>query len=146
MGIDLSDLNPIKGFVEGVANIVDQFVQSPDEKAAVKTRLLELADQAEERAQKAMQGARDAYMEEFKSASHTTKFDSFVDGMNRLVRPVVTYGLVLAVFGIFEVPENINDNIWTPLTVALAFWFGGRLLKRDGGADMIKSLKKGDKK
>lgn len=140
--MDLSDLNPIKGLVEGAAELIDKFVQTPDEKAAAQKALLELGDRAEERSQKAMQNAREAYMAEFKHGSHSNKFDSFVDGMNRLVRPVVTYGLLLAVFGVFEVPETINDNIWTPLTVVLAFWFGGRLLKRDGGAEVLKGLKK----
>lgn len=142
MSFDFSSLNPIKGLVDGVAGIIDTFVETPDEKAKAKLELMKLADRAEERSQKAMQSAREAYMAEFEHASHNTKFDSFVDGMNRLVRPVVTYGLLAAVFGLFEVPETINDNLWTPLTVVLAFWFGGRLLKRDGGAEILKGLKK----
>ena len=140
--MDLNDLNPVKGLIDGVAGIFDTFIQTPDEKAEAKRLLLELGDRAEERSQKAMQGARDAYKAEFEHGSHNTKFDSFVDGMNRLVRPIVTYGLLLAVFGVFEVPDTINENIWTPLTVVLAFWFGGRLLKRDGGADIIKKVMK----
>ena len=140
--MDLSDLNPIKGLVEGVGNLVDKFIQTPDEKAEFKRELLILGDKAEERSQAAMKDARDTYKAEFQYGSHTTKFDSFVDGVNRLVRPIVTYGLLAAVLGFISVPTEINDNIWTPLTVVLAFWFGGRLLKRDGGADAIKGLKK----
>ena len=134
-------LNPIKSFAESIGGLVDRFIQTPDEKAAFHKELLELSDKAEERAQQAMQGARDAYMAEFKYSSHSTKFDSFVDGMNRLVRPIVTYGLIAAVVGIFDIPEDINPNIWTPFTVVLAFWFGGRLLKRDGGMEVLKSRK-----
>ncbi len=138
----LDKLNPIKAFADGIGGLVDKFIQTPDEKAAFKVKLLELADQAEERSQKAMESARDAYKAEWQYASHTSKFDQFVDGMNRLVRPIVTYGLLAAVFGILKVPENINPNIWTPLTVVLAFWFGGRLLKRDGGMEVLKNLGK----
>ena len=135
-------MNPIKGLLDGVGNLVDRFIQTPDEKAKFKAELLTLADKAEQRSQEAMQSARSAYEAEWKHASHTTKFDSFVDGMNRLVRPVVTYGLLAAVLGLFELPKDIDENIWTPLTVVLAFWFGGRLLKRDGGASILKWLKK----
>ena len=140
--MELSDLNPIKGLIEGAGDLIDKFVQTPDEKAEFKRELLILGDKAEERSQAAMKDARDTYKAEFQYGSHTTKFDSFVDGINRLVRPIVTYGLLAAVLGFITVPTKINDNIWTPLTVVLAFWFGGRLLKRDGGADAIKGLKK----
>lgn len=140
--MDWSDLNPIKGLMDGVGGLVDRFIQTPDEKAEFQKQLLILGDKAEERSQAAMKDARDAYQAEFKYGSHSTKFDSFVDGMNRLVRPIVTYGLLAAVLGFLEVPAEVNDNIWTPLTVVLAFWFGGRLLKRDGGSDAIKGLRK----
>lgn len=140
--MNISDLNPIKGLVEGIGSLVDKFVQTPDEKAAFQKELLVLADKAEERSQAAMKDARDTYRAEFQYGSHSTKFDSFVDGMNRLVRPIVTYGLLAAVLGAIDVPSTINENIWTPLTVVLAFWFGGRLLKRDGGAEALKGLTK----
>lgn len=145
MSFDFRDLNPVKGLIDGVGDLVDKFIQTPDEKAAFRKELLELGDKAEERSQAAMRDARDAYRAEFEHGSHTTKFDSFVDGMNRLVRPVVTYGLLAAVLGVFDVPTTINVNIWTPLTVVLAFWFGGRLLSRDGGADVVKGFQKGGK-
>jgi len=132
----------IQGLVGSVSDAADRFIQTKDEKAAFKLALQKLSDEAEKRSQDALQGAREAYMAEFQYASHKTKFDSFVDGMNRLVRPVVTYGLLAAIFGFVEIPSDINENIWAPLTVVLAFWFGGRLLKRDGGAEVIKSFKK----
>lgn len=132
----------IEGLVGSVSDAADRFIQTKDEKAAFKLAIQKLADKAEERSQDALQGAREAYIAEFQHASHKTKFDSFVDGMNRLVRPVVTYGLLAAIFGLVEIPENINDKIWFPLTTVLAFWFGGRLLKRDGGSEVLKSWKK----
>ena len=140
------NFNPIasivRGLIDSVTNAADTFIQTPDEKAAFRTKLLELTDKAEQRSQEAMDSAREAYKAEWQYGGHDTKFDSFVDGMNRLVRPIVTYGLLAAVFGFVDIPENLNDNIWLPLTTVLAFWFGGRLLKRDGGAETIKSFGK----
>jgi len=130
----------IRGLVDAGTNAADTFIQTADEKAAYRTKLLELADQAEERSQDAMDSARDAYKAEWQYGGHDSKFDSFVDGMNRLVRPIVTYGLLAAVFGFVDIPESLNDNVWMPLTTVLAFWFGGRLLKRDGGADTLKAM------
>jgi len=132
----------IRSFVDAGTKAADTFIQTADEKAAFRTKLLELADQAEERSQDAMDSAREAYKVEWQYGGHSTKFDSFVDGMNRLIRPVVTLGLLAAVFGFLEIPENLDDNIWLPLTTVLAFWFGGRLLKRDGGSETIKAFRK----
>lgn len=138
----VENLNPIKSFASAIGGLVDKFVQTPDEKAAFHMALLKLADEAENRSQEAMASAREAYKAEWQYAAHTSRFDKFVDGMNRLVRPLVTYGLIAAVFGLVEIPKDINPNIWTPLTVVLAFWFGGRLIKRDGGLELLKGLKK----
>jgi len=131
----------VRGLVDSITGAANTFIQTPDEKAAFRLKLLELADEAEARSQNAMDSARDAYKAEWQYGGHDTKFDSFVDGMNRLVRPVVTYGLLAAVFGFIEIPDNLDDNIWLPLTTVLAFWFGGRLLKRDGGVDAIKAIR-----
>jgi len=86
--------------------------------------------------------ARAAYEAEWKYADHQSWFGKLVDGINRLVRPVVTIGLISMLFGVLPVPVNLPSEYWTVLLLVLGFWFGGRLLKKDGGVEAIKAIRK----
>jgi hypothetical protein len=73
------------------------------------------------------------------SKPSTTWWDSFVDGINRLVRPMFTFG-VLALF-VWAAVEPISfsatmtalalipENLWYILGTIVVFWFGGRVLE-----------------
>jgi len=74
---------------------------------------------------------------EFVARKHRSHWDSFVDGLNRLPRPLIT----LSVLGLFVYapydPEKfalvasayglIPAGFWGLLSVIIAFYFGGRL-------------------
>ena len=74
---------------------------------------------------------------EFANRSNRTRWDSFVDGLNRLPRPVIT----LAVLGFFLLapifPERVTavakayevipTGFWALLSIIVGFYFGGRM-------------------
>jgi hypothetical protein len=74
-----------------------------------------------------------------------TRWDSFIDGLNRLPRPLITLG-VLAFFvlalleplrfaQIARAYQLMPDGFWALLSVIVAFYFGGRMqLKRQDGS------------
>jgi hypothetical protein len=78
---------------------------------------------------------------EFQPRSNRTWWDSFIDGLNRVPRPLITLG-VLAFFvlapldplrfaQIARAYELMPDGFWALLSIIVAFYFGGRMqLKR----------------
>jgi hypothetical protein len=74
---------------------------------------------------------------EFKSSRTSTMWDSFVDGLNRLPRPLITLGIlglfVLAptdpvrFLQIAQAYQVMPDGFWALLSVIIAFYFGGRM-------------------
>ena len=92
---------------------------------------------------------------EFHAREGRTWWDSLVDGLNRLPRPLITIG-ILAFFvlaplepvrflEVARVYEIMPDGFWALLSVIVAFYFGGRMqLKRQdmaakGGALLVAS-------
>lgn len=83
----------------------------------------------------------DQFAAEFQPRTNRTWWDSFIDGLNRLPRPVITLG-VLAFFvlapldplrfaQIARAYELMPDGFWALLSIIVAFYFGGRMqLKR----------------
>lgn len=81
---------------------------------------------------------------EFQARERRTWWDSLVDGLNRLPRPLMTIG-VLAFFVLAPVDpvrflqvatayEVMPDGFWALLGVIIAFYFGGRMQLK--GQDM----------
>jgi hypothetical protein len=79
---------------------------------------------------------------EFHPRSKRTKWDSFVDGLNRLPRPLITLSVgaffVLAPLDplrfaqVARAYELMPEGFWALLSVIVAFYFGGRMrLNRD---------------
>jgi hypothetical protein len=78
---------------------------------------------------------------EFEARANRTWWDSFIDGLNRVPRPLITLG-VLAFFvlapldplrfaQIARAYELMPDGFWALLSIIVAFYFGGRMqLKR----------------
>jgi Holin of 3TMs, for gene-transfer release len=78
---------------------------------------------------------------EFQPRAERTRWDSFIDGLNRVPRPLITLA-VLAFFllapldplrfaQIARAYELMPDGFWALLSVIVAFYFGGRMqLKR----------------
>jgi Holin of 3TMs, for gene-transfer release len=78
---------------------------------------------------------------EFQPRSHRTWWDSLIDGLNRVPRPLITLAVlaffVLAPFDplrfaqIARAYELMPDGFWALLSIIVAFYFGGRMqLKR----------------
>jgi len=77
------------------------------------------------------------YASEFVARKHRSSWDSFVDGLNRLPRPLIT----LSILGLFILApldpirfhqiafayEAMPDGFWALLSIIIAFYFGGRM-------------------
>lgn len=77
------------------------------------------------------------YASEFGARSARTWFDSFVDGLNRLVRPMLTFAILLPIAASIWWPAHAAAAIaslailpagyWGVLGVVISFFFGGRM-------------------
>jgi hypothetical protein len=66
-------------------------------------------------------------------------FNDLVDGMNRLVRPLVTYGVIGMFAFMLANPAQFKEVVeaaaltpawmWALIATVIGFWFGGRALK-----------------
>lgn len=90
------------------------------------------------------------FAEEFRSRRPSTAWDSFIDGLNRLPRPLITLG-ILGLFVLAPIDpvrfleiarayQIMPDGFWALLSIIIAFYFGGRMqltreqMKITGGA------------
>ena len=78
---------------------------------------------------------------EFAGRPPKTWWDSLVDGLNRLPRPIITFSII----GIFlwalvdpvgfviymDAMHVVPDELWLMWLTIVAFWFGGRLVSHD---------------
>ena len=77
------------------------------------------------------------FAEEFKSRRTSTAWDSFIDGLNRLPRPLITLGILglfvlapvdpLRFLEIARAYQIMPDGFWALLSIIIAFYFGGRM-------------------
>jgi len=64
---------------------------------------------------------------------HESWFDILIDGLNRLVRPIITYWVIGGLIGLWVLPPVgtvdpiVMNIVWTVVT----FWFGSRMLFKD---------------
>ena len=89
---------------------------------------------------------------EFQARGRRTWWDSLIDGLNRLPRPLITLA-ILAFFllaplapvrfrEIAHAYQQLPEGFWTLLSVIIAFYFGGRMqLKREDTAVKRGALK-----
>lgn len=81
----------------------------------------------------------DQYAAEFQGPERLGGWNSFVDGLNRLVRPLMTFGTIgLFVWCAFDpisftvamtALQAVPEMLWYILLSIVAFWFGGRVLE-----------------
>lgn len=74
---------------------------------------------------------------EFHARQNRTGWDSFIDGLNRLPRPLITLGILgffiiapldpMRFLQIATAYEMMPDGFWALLSIIIAFYFGGRL-------------------
>lgn len=77
------------------------------------------------------------FADEFKSKRTSTAWDSFVDGLNRLPRPLITLGILglfilapvdpIRFLDIAQAYQIMPDGFWALLSIIIAFYFGGRM-------------------
>ncbi|MHA2063788.1 MAG: 3TM-type holin, partial [Candidatus Thorarchaeota archaeon] len=75
---------------------------------------------------------------EFGIRENRTKWDSFVDGLNRLPRPVMTFGIIGMFWFAMERPADFALSMqslalmpeygWALMGTVVTFWFGGKFL------------------
>lgn len=122
----LTALSPV---IEKLFGIIDGFFKDKGEAAKLKLEIQKSLDAFSHEEQMAIY---EQFAKEFQPP--TNWFDSFVNGMNRLVRPLVTYGVNGGFFyGVLVRGDDMAA--YPPLYLALvltvnAFWFGGRILER----------------
>jgi len=77
------------------------------------------------------------FAKEFQNKANRSWWDSFVDGLNRLPRPLITFGVLsFFVFApiypqkfieVAAVYEKIPSGYWALLSIIVGFYFGGRM-------------------
>lgn len=83
----------------------------------------------------------DQFAAEFMPRENRTRWDSFVDGLNRLPRPIMTFG-VIGLFAycaadpagfavMMQALALMPEYGWGLLAVVVGFWFGGKFLGKD---------------
>jgi hypothetical protein len=87
-----------------------------------------------------MKAVQDAYKAELLAPQKIGFWGQFVDGINRLVRPLFTYGIVALfmwaaidpiTFQVTMVALGVvPDMLWYIMLTIIGFWFGGRLLEK----------------
>jgi len=126
----MSWISAITGLFRPAKEIVEVF--KPNAEAEASRRHVEQMALSEQDLASLEQFAR-----EFQAREQRTWWDSLVDGLNRLPRPLITLG-VLAFFvlapldpvrflEIAKAYEIMPDGFWALLGVIIAFYFGGRM-------------------
>ena len=77
------------------------------------------------------------YAAEFHQRATRTWFDSLVDGLNRLVRPIITLSLLGVIPAVTLYPEQaaisfaaltvLPTGYWALVSIVIGFYFGGRM-------------------
>ncbi len=121
------------GVISELAGIVAEYIPNEQQRQEFMTKI-------ETRFNESQQSARshDSPMN-----SGLQVMDALVNGINRMIRPAVTIGLLGGVLGWWALPDpkGINPIYFHFTEIVLLFWFGGRALFKDLPA-MIKYLKK----
>ncbi len=134
----MSWLNFIPSIFKGGKEVAEVFVENKENKGQ-RSHLEKLSDMELSRS------TLEQFSAEFYARSNRTWWDSFVDGLNRLPRPVLT----IAVVGFFVLApldpdrflliakayEAMPTGYWALLSVIIGFYFGGRMQVKQ--ADMV---------
>ena len=80
------------------------------------------------------------FQAEFSHRERRTWWDSFVDGLNRLPRPLMTFGVIgLFVWAVVDPPafslamlalQNVPEMLWYIFLAVIGFWFGTKMIEK----------------
>lgn len=106
----------------GVADIVERWMPGAEKKHEIEKEVDQLIESS----------VNNARSMSFDSPG-STMFDSFVNGVNRLIRPGVTIWLLGGLGGLWALPApgTVDPVILKWIDIVLVFWFGGRALFKD---------------
>jgi len=110
-----------KGIANSASNLVDKWMPSAETKQKNSIEDLKAGDASQESARAMI------------LAGHDSWFDILIDGVNRSVRPFITFWVMGVLFTWWEAPDTksidpvILNIIWTVIT----FWFGSRVIFKD---------------
>jgi len=84
------------------------------------------------------------YQAEFNAKEKKHFFNMLIDGANRLVRPLFTYGIIalfiwasidpISFVESLQALAIIPELMWYIMLTIVAFWFGGRILEKSPGS------------
>jgi hypothetical protein len=114
------------GIIKGVNDLGKTFLGSKAERDAASSR--------EQMAVMQSHGA------EFNYRENRTWWDSLIDGINRLPRPILTFGTIaLFIWAVVDPVEFVvsmqaltvvPQMLWAIFLTIIGFWFGGKILER----------------
>jgi hypothetical protein len=80
------------------------------------------------------------FQAEFSHRDRRTWWDSLVDGLNRLPRPLMTFGVIgLFVWAVVDPPafslamlalQNVPEMLWYIFLAVIGFWFGTKMIEK----------------
>lgn len=110
-----------KGVVGQVSDAVDRWIPSD-------ATLHEQSIEDQQAGDASQESAREMVI-----PHHDSWFDILVDGLSRLVRPVITYWIIGGLFGWWkmDIPGDVHPVMWNIIWTVITFWFGSRMLFKD---------------
>jgi len=110
-----------KGIVTEVSDTVDKWIPSETSKHNMSIEDQKAGDESQDSARK------------MELPTHNTWFDSLIDGINRLPRPVMTTWAFGILVGWWPAPVvgAIDPMTWNIIWTIVTFWFGSRMLFKD---------------
>lgn len=126
----MSPWNWIGSLFSGAKDVTEVFKENEENKGA-RSHLERLADMDHDGA------VLQQFAEEFHQRNKRTWWDSFVDGLNRLPRPLLTIGILSFFILTPMYPEKFLEiaqayqlmptGYWALLSIIISFYFGGRM-------------------
>lgn len=146
-------------FAEGMAGIIDRFVQTPEEKAEFQLALEQLMQQRDselEQTIRAELGAKERVMvAEMQSGDTYTKrarptlvyFGLLIIAWNHALLPTIAWALPLLVPDIVVYPPHVDlpEAFWLAWGSTVGVWSVGRSMERRGAKNNLVSLITGDR-
>ena len=108
-----------KGIVSQAADAIERFAPGEVKQAEMAIDAIKAGDESQKNAQQLV------------LPTHNDLWNSFIDGLNRLVRPLFSYWILLLLLGFAPQIPTLNafeqNLVWT----IVGFWFGTRMLFKD---------------
>lgn len=127
----------IDGIFEGADKIIDNFVESPEQKLEAKKIILDAKHEAQKLELKAQKDLYDFSIQYEGSAAQVPKW---ILVLRSIIRPVITICIFFSLMiflglDIYQIVQGNYDNLimailpqayWVILGIILGFWFGGK--------------------